>query len=335
MTDPAQQDVNGTNGLICAFDLDGAGGGRPLGWENLDGPPRQDGPQAFRWVHLNRKAAGAQAWLKERSGLDTTAVNALLAEDTRPRFTVYDDGVLINLRGVNLNPGAEPENMVAIRLWATPGRIVSARLFPIMAIRDIREAIAAGEGPRGIGAFVARLAARLTDRMEPTLDGLDERLGELEEAMVANPKSALRRDLGEVRREAIMLRRYIASQREALTGLVQAKLEWLDDDDREALAEQQDRVTRFVEDLDALRERAFVLQDELYSQLSDRMNRIVYILTVITGVFLPISFLTGLLGINVGGMPGTDSGAAFWIVCGLIAALVGVELAIFRFLKWI
>jgi zinc transporter len=101
------------------------------------------------------------------------------------------------------------------------------------------------------------------------------------------------------------------------------------------LNEQVDRVTRYMEDLDMIRERAFVLQDELYSQLSDRMNRIVYMLTVITGIFLPISFLTGLFGVNIGGMPGVESSEAFFFFVFGMAGLVIVELLIFRFLKWI
>ncbi|GAK32686.1 zinc transport protein ZntB [alpha proteobacterium Q-1] len=322
------------DGLICAYDLDGAGGARPLSWAGID-QPLPDAPQALRWVHLERTHPTAQIWLHEKSGLDETAIRALLAEETRPRCTRFDDGVLLNLRGVNLDPDAEADNMVAIRLWITPERIISARLYKIAAIADIRQSLDAGQGPKTVGQFIARLAARLTERMEPTLEQLQDELSVLEERMLEQAASPMRKELGALRRRAIGLRRYIGSQREALAELGAARPAWLDEDDRVRLNEQVDRVTRYMEDLDMIRERAFVLQDELYSQLSDRMNRIVYMLTVITGIFLPISFLTGLFGVNIGGMPGVESpGAFFFFVFGM-AGLVIVELLIFRFLKWI
>jgi len=319
------------DGLVCAYDFDGRGGGRALGWDDLASAPA--GP--LRWVHLDRGVDGARRWLAEDSRLDDIAQRALLAEDTRPRCTVFDDGVLLILRGVNQNPGADPGDLVSLRLWIAPGRVVSARRQRVMAVNDIESAIQAGRAPGNVGAFVARLAAGMTERMEPAIDGLDDELGELEEQMVEQPDMRLRRSLGELRRRAITLRRYIASQREALGHLIAARPAWLQEEDRERLNEQLDRVTRYVEDLDALRERGFVLQDELTTQLSDRMNRIIYVLTVLTGVFLPITFLTGLLGINVGGMPGVDSPAAFWTVCAVVAAVAVGELVWLRYLKWI
>jgi len=319
------------DGLVCAFDFDGKGGGRPLAWDRLAGPVEG----AFRWIHVDRSAPHAQAWLADRSGLDDIARRALLAEDTRPRCTVFDDGLLLILRGVNLNPGAAPEDMISLRLWITPERVVSARRFPIMAVRDIAKELETGKGPVGIGAFVARLATGLTERMESAIDTLEEGLSDLEEEMLERPEMKLRRRLGEVRRRAITLRRYIAGQREALSGLAAARPPWLLEEDRERLNEQVDRVTRYVEELDALRERGFVLQDELVTQLSDRMNRIIYVLTVITGIFLPITFFTGLLGINVGGIPGVESDRAFWIVCAIAGGVALGELIWLRFLKWI
>jgi len=319
------------DGLVCAYDFDGRGGGRQLSWKDLT--TASTGP--LRWIHIDRASEHAQAWLAEDSGLDDIAQRALLAEDTRPRCSVFDDGVLLILRGVNLNPGADPADMVSIRMWITSGRVVSARRQRVMAVQDIETAIESGHAPAHVGAFVARLAAGMTERMEPAIDGLEDELGHLEEQMVEKPDVSLRRSLGELRRRAITLRRYISSQREALTHLIAARPAWLQEDDRERLNEQLDRVTRYVEELDALRERGFVLQDELTTQLSDRMNRIIYVLTLFTGVFLPITFFTGLLGINVGGMPGVDSDRAFWIVCAIAGAVAVGELIWLRYLKWI
>ena len=286
-------------------------------------------------MHLDRTHPRAVAWLEGAAGIGELAREALLAADTRPRATPYDGGLMLNLRGVNLNPGADPEDMLSVRLWVRPGLAVSTRRFPMLAVRDLRAAIEAGHGPTGEGSFVVLLALRLLDRMGPVLQGLDERLDDLEESLLERESGELRSALRGFRREVVQLRRYIGPQREALAALALADLAWLEAADRHRLREALDRVTRYVEDLDAERERAALLADELLGLLSERMNRTMYLLTVVAALFLPLGFVTGLLGINVAGLPGTDTDWAFVAVCGMLVGLCGVELWLLRRLKWI
>ncbi|WP_407649163.1 CorA family divalent cation transporter [Devosia algicola] len=70
-------------------------------------------------------------------------------------------------------------------------------------------------------------------------------------------------------------------------------------------------------------------------RLAESSNKTLYVLAIISAIFLPLAFLTGLLGVNVGGMPGVDNQNAFWIFCGIMVALLGLELFIFRLLKWL
>ena len=83
-----------------------------------------------------------------------------------------------------------------------------------------------------------------------------------------------------------------------------------------------------------MRERAQIVKDELSNALSNEMNRNLYQLSLITAIFLPLGFLTGLLGINVGGIPGAEVPTAFWIFCGLLSLIVGLQLAMFQRLRW-
>jgi zinc transporter len=129
------------DGLICAFLLDGRGGGREIGWREIAAWRAEQG---LLWVHLDRAGPDAGRWLGEEAGLDPVVSRALLAEDVRPREVRIDDALLVTLRGVNLNPGADPEDMVAVRIWLEPMRIVTVRHRRLMAIGDLREALAAG-----------------------------------------------------------------------------------------------------------------------------------------------------------------------------------------------
>jgi zinc transporter len=319
------------DGLICAYQLDGESPERVMGWDELR-EAWSDG--RILWVHLNYASEPARNWVEKESGLDVIAASALLAEETRPRAEEHEPGLLVNLRGVNLNPGADPEDMVSIRLWIDERRVITTRLRRLRAIDDIREAIRKGSGPRTTDAFLDQLARRLTSRMRPVIDALEDRLAEVEDAILEQQSFVMRTTLAGIRQQAISLRRYIGPQREALSNLISIDAPWMAEPSRRHLRESADRVTRIVEDLDTIRERAAVVQDELSNRLSDSMNRRMYALSVIAGLFLPLGLITGLLGINVAGIPGADTPWAFAAVCAFLGVIVLIEVLIFRRLKW-
>ncbi|MEP4380494.1 MAG: zinc transporter ZntB [Alphaproteobacteria bacterium] len=324
--------VGEVDGLICAFLLDGEGGGSPLDWTGVRAWKPEDG---LLWVHLDRKDPGTSTWIENHSGIPSAIKRPLLSEDARPRVLVEQDRLLVILRGVNLNPDADPEDMVAVRCWIEPDRIVTLRHVRLMAVNDIREMIARGDGPADQGEFLVRLTDRLIDRMGPVISEIDDTLDEIEETVQEDASQGLRARLVRTRRSAIGLRRYLAPQRDAMSRLQAEKLTWLTDLNRAFLREIADRTTRYVEDLEAARERAAAVQDEFNYQMSERMNRTMYVLTVVAAILLPPSLLTGLLGINVGGLPGVESPAAFWIVAAAILVLGVFEYVLLRKLKWI
>jgi zinc transporter len=315
--------MNESDGIIHAYRLDGLGGGAPIGWSEIDAWS----PEASKpiWLHLDYSEPRVQSWLTERSGLDPIVAEALLADETRPRVVTAREGLLVILRGVNLNPGADPEDMVSIRLWIESSRVISLRRRRLLAVEDLRQAIVAGEGPRNAGEFLVSLCENLVSRMGGVLSELDDEVDGLEDEVLRAESHELRPRLAGLRRRAIALRRYLAPQREALSRLLSERVGWLDESDRSRLREITDRTTRYVEDLDSARDRASVTQEELNSRLSEAMNQKMYVVALVAAIFLPLGLLTGLLGINVGGIPGAESPLGFAIVCGLLVGLGAVQ----------
>jgi zinc transporter len=324
--------MNESNGLIHACLLDGNGGGRQFDWPEVRS---WTAAQGLLWVHLDRTGSDTQRWLAEDSGIDPIIREALLEHDVRPRVLPVDDALLIILRGVNLNPGANPEDMVGVRCWIEPTRIITMRHHRVMAINDIREALAAGAGPTGRGDFLVSLVDGLTRRMGPIIDDLDDRVDRLEDEVLTEQSASLRGQLSLLRRQTIMLRRYLAPQREVVSRLYLEPADWLDGHHRGKLREVGDRTIRYLEDLDAARERAAVIQEELNNRLSDQMNNTMYLLTIVAAVLLPPSLITGIFGINVGGMPGVENSFGFTAVILSIIVLAIVEVVLLRRLKWI
>lgn len=320
------------NAPVYACLLDGKGGGTPGGWEMV----RRWAPeQGVLWVHLDRKDLTAQRWLAEETAVDEITRAALLAEETRPRTLVRGSGLLVVLRGVNLNPDAEPDDMISIRMYLQERRIISLRHRHLMAIDDLKAQIEDGHGPEDPGEFLVDLAHCLLRRMATSMADLEERVDSLDERIMTEAGASLRAEIADIRREVIALRRYLAPQRDAVARLQTEKVSWLTDVHRERLREIADRTTRRVEDLDEARDHAAVAHEELSGRMAEQMNRTMYILAIVAAVFLPLGLITGLLGINVGGMPGTEHSHAFWIVCGLLGVMAAFQWWLFKKMKWL
>lgn len=309
--------------------------GMPLGREALGAVKAALESDDLAWVHLDVSEASSRSWVEAELGfLDPLTVEALFAEETRPRILESETGALLILRGVNLNTETEPEDMVSIRLWVDDSRVISVRKRRLKAVTDLREKLLTASGPSNAGEFVTFLASRLFERMEPVFSALDERLDDIEEGVMEEAEAKYRSPITAIRKQAIIFRRYIAPQRDVIAALRNSEKPWLSVADKRRLQESLDRVIRYIEDIDTVRERAQIIKDELANALSDKMNKNLYMLSVVAAVFLPLGFLTGLLGINVGGVPGVDDPSAFWLFCGFLALVVVGQVALFKRWKW-
>lgn len=319
------------HGLAHACLLDGRGGlaefspKRLSDWESHDGK---------LWLHFDLIDPAAQEWLSEHSGLEEIAISALLEVESRPRLIPVGNGALLAFRGVNHNAGATADDMIGIRIWLEEDRIISSYRRHLRSVDDVLETLRSAHGPETPAEVVTALADRLVRRMSETVDSLEETIDGLEEQLIEGNYSELRFNLAGLRRQIIALRRYMAPQREALAALVICKFPWLQESCRLTLRETGDRLIRHLEDLDAVRERAAVTQEELQSRLAEQQNIRMYILSIVAAIFLPLGFLTGLLGINVGGIPGSDNPAAFALFAGFLILIVVLEVLFFRSRKW-
>lgn len=274
------------------------------------------GNAALLWMHIDGNDPECRAWLEKRSGLPAPVIGALRAVETRPRATPLEDGALVNLRGVNMNPDADPEDLVSIRLWAEAKRIISVNYRPLFALGDLCAAV---EERRILdpGDFIAVLASVMTMRLDPVIALLGETLDDLEEDFIDDQAGDLRERIGRIRRTAILLRRYISPQREAIIRLVTDRFDWLTEQDRLALREAADHVTRMVEELDATRERAAILADQLSDVRAEAVAQRTLVLSVVSSIFLPLTFFTGLIGMNVRGIPFAEESWAFAAIAAL------------------
>lgn len=286
------------------------------------------------WLHFDYSLASSRQWLEAQKDIPEVVLNALLNEETRPRATQLKEGVLISLRGVNLAPDKDPEDMVSIRIWLTPTKVISTQHRTLLSTQNIANDFDAGEGPQSSGGFVTIITEYLINNMGNTINEIEDRVSEIEEHIIESSNYSLRNDLSVLRRQSISLRRYLAPQKEAMLQLLSEKITLFSHDEKLQLRETTDQLTRYIEDLDSVKDRAAVSQEELSNRLAEAMNNRMYVLSIVTAVFLPLGFLTGLLGVNIGGIPGTENTSAFTLFGIILIVITSIQIVIFKYKKW-
>lgn len=324
--------VSSPSGLIHALLLDGKGGARALTWPEVVSWQQHQGAL---WLHFDYTDEQARAWIENESGLNHISVEGLLCDETRPHILSRGDNLLCVLRGVNLNPGSNPEDMVSLRLWTDGKRLISTRKRALLSTQDLVDSLAENDGPKDIQSLLVTWIERLVWRMSDTVDGFEDDLLALEESLFDNQPKDVRQGLMLLRKQTLGIRRYLAPQREAINRLISVPLSWMDELHVLHLRGVADRQIRHIEDIDAVRERAAMAQEELVNTISEQANSRTYVLTIVAAIFLPLGFFTGLLGINVGGVPGVENDAAFWIVSGACLAVTLGLAGLFYWRRWL
>lgn len=309
---------------ISAFDLWPDGTARPA----PDLAPA--GPGSLRWLHFELRDPALPEWCAAH--LPGIPGQSLMQSETRPRCDVHDTGLILNLRGVNLNPGAEAAEMISLRMWVTRATIVTVRLHKTYALDAIRADCGAGHGPGSAGAFLTRLVTSLTRSIRDevmSLAAAAEALEDQADSGALPGEGALKAP----RRDVLKLHRYMGPQCTALSDLQDTGLGLFAEDELLHLREATNIATLSAEALGSLSARLAVLQDHLDAALARQLARNSYLLSVIAALFLPLGLITGLLGVNLGGIPGAASPLAFPLLCLGLLVLGGGMLLIMRWLK--
>lgn len=313
--------------LICAWRLS-HGHAEALGGELLS----DELPSGSLWVHLDRTQPGLEDWLIRTARIPNHIVSALLQEDTRPRCEVSNSGILINLRGINFNEGEMPEDMLSLRAWLSSNLLITLRSRPLVSVQALRERLEDGTGPQSLGNLLVSIAAGLAERVAARTEELSTQLEELEELSFRHRPLSLE-PISDIRASVVRLRRFTRPQLQAMQNLEQANGPLLGESDQAFLRNAVDNIQRIVEMLDELLERASILRDDINNDLSGRMSRNMYTFTLLAGIFLPLGFITGLLGVNVAGIPGAQTSDAFWVLCASLALILFIEIWLLRRLK--
>ncbi|TQI80646.1 zinc transporter [Serratia fonticola] len=301
---------------VYAYQLDGKGGTTPI---EDDDKVTSDEPC---WLHLDYAHPASAEWLATTPLLPDSVREALSGESTRPRVNRLGDGTMITLRGINFNTDSRPDQLVTFRVYISDKLIISTRHRKVYSIDEVVNELQYGRGPTNSGSWLVEITDALTDHTSEFIEDLHDKIIDLEDALLEQ-QIPERGQLALIRKQLIVLRRYMAPQRDVFSRLASERLPWMNDDDRRRMQDIADRLGRGLDDLDGSIARTAILADEITTVMADAMNRRTYTMSMMAMVFLPTTFLTGLFGVNLGGIPGSGSPLAFASFCFMLVILVG------------
>jgi zinc transporter len=312
--------VVGTLGASILLVFDGKGGviRKEPGAEKLVVPAR-----GFVVVSGKSKSPEFKVWLKNELG--PFNADLLTVPSTRSRCIVLDDRAMVVMRVAR--PGAEPDDIgrQLMTLWIEKGRVIISSELNIPEFLGITQWEQSHHAPVSPADLVARLGLRAADRLEPLVEMLGDKLDDIEESLIVQHTSKAQNRLSELRRTLISFRRLVWPQRDMLNTLEIEDLSFFTTRDRLRLREASARAARIGDELQAMSERAVLVHEQIIDARAEQMNKTMLILAAVTVVFMPLTLLTGVLGMNVAGIPFSDNAHAFWSVCvGLLLLSLGI-----------
>ena len=316
------------NGVVYAGQLDGAGGIRPIEAADI---VRCDHPC---WLHLDIEHQASMEWLSTTPLIPDPMRESLAGNSTRPRVNRLPEGALVILRSINFNTEESPEELIVLRIYITGKLIVTTRRQPIQAVEEILDELQKNQGPVNSGTWLVDMSDTLTDHTGDFIEEMHDRIIALENDLLEQ-RIPPRRDLAQLRKQLIVLRRYMGPQRDVFSRLASEHLPWMDDDDRRRMQDIADRLGRGIDDIDGGIARTAVIADEINGLTAEAINRRGYMMSLMAMIFLPTTFLTGLFGVNLGGIPGGNTRYGFSVFCLLLVVLIGGVAWWLKHRKWL
>jgi magnesium transporter len=290
------------------------------------------------WVDLAAPTPDEARVLTDVFHFHPLSVEDALSEIHSPKVEQYPGYLYLILHGIDFDSGEREFATRDVDFFLGRNYLVTvhdARSRSIAKLRmicDEHEHVLA-EGP---AAVMHRIVDSMVQNYRPEIDALEERIDQLEEEAIVGHRADLMSSILAVKRDLASLRRVVIPQRDVVGRLARREYPLINDEITYRFRDVYDQFVRLSEEAILFQDRISGVLEAHLSSVSNRLNVVVKVLTVISTIFLPLTVLTGMWGMNVAlpAFPGGEM-VQFWWVGGMIAAIVVVMLLLFRLNRWI
>jgi zinc transporter len=323
MADPAQSSEAARSasvddgGLVIAFGF------------SEDGYAATNQDSIWSWRNYSLTDGRGRRAIEADETLPSAVRDGLLAGDDALHID-FDDGWLHGaITDTRHKHYTDASEIGQLRFAFDGSRFISARRHPLQSVDDARRLIEQRKKPfrapvELMEAIVVLSLGRLLGELSKIADELDS----IEESIVGDVWHNERERLTKVRRQLVFIHRLVASVSSLFRHVEQVHTDELPDAVSAMVARLSHRAVSLLHDSEQVQARARLLQDELMAKLTAESNRLLYVLSVMTAVLLPMTIISGLFGMNVGGLPFLENPAGFWLV-GLGSGTIAIAVFVF------
>jgi len=297
------------------------------------------GAGAFLWVDLAAPSIPESLILSDSFAFHPLSVEDAMSARQYPKVEAYDGYFYLILHGIDFHDGVKDAFQTHdVDFFVGANYLVTVHdghAAPVNELRDhaTRNPKILGEGPV---ALLHRIVDAMVDAYRPEMDKLEDRLDEIEKQVFDRPDARLMRRILDEKRQVAALRRIVTPQRDVIARL--ARREFLDVSTEMSFRFRDiyDHLVRVADDALIFQDRITGILDAHLSNVSNRLNEVMKVLTVVATLFMPPTLLVGVYGMNVPlpHFPGGDV-MQFWWLAGLSAAMMAAMLVWFRRRRWI
>lgn len=290
------------------------------------------------WLDLHDEpAAEEQALLMERFGLDPLAITDAQRDRHPPKLEVFGQGMFLLLKGLHADTRDIDFATIQIALFVGDGYLVTRHSGPSRSIDGCWQRLVDGDRDAARGPlFWARAISRaVADRYGPVLLGLEERLGQIEDELFTTRTDALMEELVGYNTRVKKMRRVLAYHEGVFRELARADGRLAGDPLRHAFVDVHEQMERYASLAALYQELISDLVDGYISLNGHHLNQIMKVLTVVTVIFVPLTLLVGVYGMNFEHMPELKSEYGYHILLGVMLAIAFGLLALFRRMRWL
>jgi magnesium transporter len=292
----------------------------------------------YVWVDLAAPSIPESLILSDTFAFHPLSVEDAMAPVEYPKAEPYNGYLYVILHGIDFRAAEHGFATHDVDFFLGPNYLVTVHDGTSRSIVELRDHCPRntkilGEGPV---ALFHRIVDSMVEHYRPEVEKLEERLNELEKEVFENPRPELVRDILDEKRDVSSLRRVIIPQRDVVGRLARRDFAEISVEMSFRFRDVYDHIVRIADDGMIFQDRITGILDAHLSNVSNRLNEVMKVLTVVSVIFMPGTLLAGLWGMNVPlpHLPGGD-GAQFWWVLGMSVAVIVGMLAWFRRSRWI
>jgi len=296
--------------------------------------------EGLEWIHIEQPGPLERAWLAEHYDFHPLDLEDVMSRNQRPKIDEYPDYLFIVLHFPVFDKQVGRLNSGELDLFVGPDFIITLPNQPLKPVEYLFERCRTNEEIReqyfskGTGYLLYQIVDQCFDYCFPMLRKIGNKLEQLEEEIFSGRSAEIVRDISNVKQEIINFRKTIRPERSVLRDLERTKQRYMREDLDVYFDDIVDAAERIWDMLENYKEVVEALEDSNESVLSHRVNDILRVLTVISVVFLPLTLIASVFGMNTG-VPWKDNIVGFWIIVGVMVALLGGMIGFFRHRGWL